>query len=151
MGIKRKIRGRYHSVQQTPIFYKHLYCKRKEQRISSFEKPFFWQLIHVGPVCQYLYDIYIYRDCNFVQHTSLDEDGVVDNFFSPLNTFTLHFANLDQLAKVKSVGHVVPQGNANDPLFIFEVPVGARGFKSRMCPPYPHACRKRRLKWGAVI
>ena len=21
-------------------------------------------------------------------------------------------------------------------------PVGARGFKSRMCPPYPHACRK---------
>ena len=30
-------------------------------------------------------------------------------------------------------------------------PVGARGFKSRMCPPYPHACRKRRLKWGAVI
>ena len=23
--------------------------------------------------------------------------------------------------------------------------------KSRMCPPYPHACRKRRLKWGAVI
>ena len=29
--------------------------------------------------------------------------------------------------------------------------VGTRGFKSRMCPPYPHACRKRRLKWGAVI
>ena len=27
----------------------------------------------------------------------------------------------------------------------------SRGFKSRMCPPYPHACRKRRLKWGAVI
>ena len=25
------------------------------------------------------------------------------------------------------------------------------GVKSRMCPPYPHACRKRRLKWGAVI
>ena len=22
-------------------------------------------------------------------------------------------------------------------------PVGARGFKSRMCPLYPHACRKR--------
>ena len=21
-------------------------------------------------------------------------------------------------------------------------PVGTRGFKSRMCPPYPHACRK---------
>ena len=20
------------------------------------------------------------------------------------------------------------------------------GFKSRMCPPYPHACRKRRIK-----
>ena len=31
------------------------------------------------------------------------------------------------------------------------VPVGTRGLKSRMCPPYPHACRKRRLKWGAVI
>ena len=30
-------------------------------------------------------------------------------------------------------------------------PVGTRGFKSGMCPPYPHACRKRRLKWGAVI
>ena len=30
-------------------------------------------------------------------------------------------------------------------------PVGARGFKSRMYPPYPHVCRKRRLKWGAVI
>ena len=30
-------------------------------------------------------------------------------------------------------------------------PVGPRGFKSRMCPPYPHTCRKRRLKWGAVI
>ena len=30
-------------------------------------------------------------------------------------------------------------------------PVGTRGVKSRMCPPYPHACRKRRLKWGAVI
>ena len=30
-------------------------------------------------------------------------------------------------------------------------PVGTRGLKSRMCPPYPHACRKRRLKWGAVI
>ena len=30
-------------------------------------------------------------------------------------------------------------------------PMGTRGFKSRMCPPYPHACRKRRLKWGAVI
>ena len=30
-------------------------------------------------------------------------------------------------------------------------PVGTRGYKSRMCPPYPHACRKRRLKWGAVI
>ena len=30
-------------------------------------------------------------------------------------------------------------------------PVGTRGFKSRMCPPYPHACRKRRLKWGAII
>ena len=29
--------------------------------------------------------------------------------------------------------------------------VGTRGLKSRMCPPYPHACRKRRLKWGAVI
>ena len=28
---------------------------------------------------------------------------------------------------------------------------GDPGFKSRMCPPYPHACRKRRLKWGAVI
>ena len=33
----------------------------------------------------------------------------------------------------------------------FSTPVGTRGFKSRMCPPYPHACRKRRLKWGAVI
>ena len=31
------------------------------------------------------------------------------------------------------------------------IPVGTRGLKSRMCPPYPHACRKRRLKWGAVI
>ena len=30
-------------------------------------------------------------------------------------------------------------------------PVGTRGLKSIMCPPYPHACRKRRLKWGAVI
>ena len=30
-------------------------------------------------------------------------------------------------------------------------PVGTWGLKSRMCPPYPHACRKRRLKWGAVI
>ena len=30
-------------------------------------------------------------------------------------------------------------------------PVGTRGLKSRMCPPYPNACRKRRLKWGAVI
>ena len=28
--------------------------------------------------------------------------------------------------------------------------VGTRGLKSRMCHPYPHACRKRRLKWGAV-
>ena len=32
-----------------------------------------------------------------------------------------------------------------------ESPLGTRGFKSRMCPPYPHACLKRRLKWGAVI
>ena len=31
------------------------------------------------------------------------------------------------------------------------LPAGTRGLKSRMCPPYPHACRKRRLKWGAVI
>ena len=30
-------------------------------------------------------------------------------------------------------------------------PRGAPGLMSRMCPPYPHACRKRRLKWGAVI
>ena len=30
-------------------------------------------------------------------------------------------------------------------------PVGDRGFKSRMCPPYPRACRKRRLKSGGVI
>ena len=34
---------------------------------------------------------------------------------------------------------------------IFNIPVRTRGFKSRMCPPYPHACRIRRLKWGAVI
>ena len=27
-------------------------------------------------------------------------------------------------------------------------PRGDPGVKSRMCPPYPHACRKRRLKWG---
>ena len=28
-------------------------------------------------------------------------------------------------------------------------PMGwAGGFKSRICPPYPHACRKRRLKWA---
>ena len=27
-------------------------------------------------------------------------------------------------------------------------PRGDPGLKSRMCPPYPHACRKRRLKWG---
>ena len=32
-----------------------------------------------------------------------------------------------------------------------QAPWGTRGLKSRMCPPYPHACRKRRLKWGAVI
>ena len=30
-------------------------------------------------------------------------------------------------------------------------PVGTRGLKSRMRHPYPHACRKRRLKWGGVI
>ena len=30
-------------------------------------------------------------------------------------------------------------------------PVGTRGLKSRKCPPYPHACRKRRLKWGTFI
>ena len=36
-------------------------------------------------------------------------------------------------------------------IVIWQIPVGTRGFKSRMCPPYPHACRKRRLKWGAVI
>ena len=29
--------------------------------------------------------------------------------------------------------------------------VGTRGLKSRMCPPYPHACRKRQLEWGAVV
>ena len=33
----------------------------------------------------------------------------------------------------------------------FVLLVGTRGVKSRKCPPYPHACRKRRLKWGAVI
>ena len=35
--------------------------------------------------------------------------------------------------------------------FLKKKPVGSRGLKSRMCPPYPHAYRKRRLKWGAVI
>ena len=30
-------------------------------------------------------------------------------------------------------------------------PLGDPGVKSRMCLPYPHACRKGRLKWGAVI
>ena len=29
-----------------------------------------------------------------------------------------------------------------------DAPVGTWGLKSRMCPPYPHACRKRRLKMG---
>ena len=33
--------------------------------------------------------------------------------------------------------------------FIF--PRGDPGLKSRMFPPYPNACRKRRLKWVAVI
>ena len=27
-------------------------------------------------------------------------------------------------------------------------PMGTPGVMSRMYPPYPHACRKRRLKWG---
>ena len=36
-------------------------------------------------------------------------------------------------------------------LIIKTIPRGDPGFKSRMCPPYPHASRKRRLKWGAVI
>ena len=26
-------------------------------------------------------------------------------------------------------------------------PVGTRGLKTRICPPYPHARHKRRLKW----
>ena len=30
-------------------------------------------------------------------------------------------------------------------------PMGTQGLKSRMCPRYPHKCRKRLLKWGAVI
>ena len=30
-------------------------------------------------------------------------------------------------------------------------PRGDPGVKSRMCPRYPHACHKRRLKWGAVL
>ena len=28
------------------------------------------------------------------------------------------------------------------------IPVETLGFKTRICPPYPHARRKRRLKWG---
>ena len=27
-------------------------------------------------------------------------------------------------------------------------PRGTRGVKSRMCPPYPHACRKKATKMG---
>ena len=36
-------------------------------------------------------------------------------------------------------------------IYLTITPVGTRGLKSRMCPPYPNACRKRRLKLGAVI
>ena len=31
---------------------------------------------------------------------------------------------------------------------VSQAPVGTRGFKSRICPQYPHACRKRRLRHG---
>ena len=43
-----------------------------------------------------------------------------------------------------------PKGNSGASGY-YLYPHWGLGFKSRMCPPYPHACRKRRLKWGAVI
>ena len=36
-------------------------------------------------------------------------------------------------------------------ILLTKFPRGDPGLKSRMYPPYLHACRKRRLKWGAVI
>ena len=39
-----------------------------------------------------------------------------------------------------------------NPVFIRSVaPVGTRGELSRMCPPYPLARRKRRIKGGAAV
>ena len=52
--------------------------------------------------------------------------------------------------KIKTFQHI---SNVNEIMQHLNTyaPVGTRGLKSRLCPPYPHACRKRRLKWGRYI
>ena len=57
---------------------------------------------------------------------------------------------LRHLMDAKNVFFLLPTGFGKSMIYTI-FPVGTRGLKSRMCPPYPHACRKRRLKWGAVI
>ena len=62
----------------------------------------------------------------------------VQKFFVTLLFLFLWLASLASF--IHTVAHSLPRP-----------PWGPGGLKSRMCPPYPHACRKRRLKWGAVI
>ena len=48
---------------------------------------------------------------------------MVDNFFSPLNTFTLHFAILTSWPRLNRLAMLSHRATQNDPFFIFEVDV----------------------------
>ena len=73
-------------------------------------------------------------------HVALYSTGVI---------FLCHVLIRNYASSTRQVSTFLGQGFL-DVVYDF-YPVGTRGIKSRMCPPYPHACRKRRLKWGAVI